>query len=454
MSNLAQFVGYRDIPLIPDFDEPAFCTSGYGQNPIFIYNHNCQMIQYGNWPGGEMSTTTYFNQNWNSPPSSNSSFSYAGTALAGPHGHLFASSVMQMSTNANQSVYLGSVHSGSGTYYGAMNSQSTGVWVNKTKRDNLCIQRVNSGYTSYNYATQISTVGFGALFNPITSTRAFSGVGPGVANGYNTSESYGLIGYNELTKMWVVAGTAAAGSNTLYVYKNVNAPTLANSNNQTFWNQFNHSTKISVPFTFTTYNDSRDYQHYKLIPLDDGNIALISKYAQNDIRYTLFTGNNGVDSTSWTYNTTPLATISTTTSYHNSNNTQMDALPAMVSYDGRYVVVFTQYYYYYSGLCAFVIRVSDGQARKINIADTTYAYNPVFVQANTLLVGYGVNADGAAGMTLYNYDLDYIFATTSNYADVTVSQTTTKVELPYTTTQYPMIWSAQSYLPNFIRGVF
>lgn len=457
MSNLTQFSGFRDFPLRPDASEPGFATSGYSQQPIYVYNQSQDFMAYYDWVGGEMSTSSVFNANWNSAPSSTGGWTYSGTTLTGMHGHLFANVVTPINSNATGQFYLNGNNQNPGTFYGCLNSQATGVWVNKTKRDNLCIQRANnpSDYGDYFSRTQISTVGYGAYFAPITSTLAFSGYGSGVANGYDTSRSYGCIGYNETTKMWAVTGAANSSSGcTIFVYKNINPPTLANTNNQTFWNQFNHSTKITITFTFPGYNDTHDYQHYKIIPLDNGNIGMVVKNASSAIYYYLFTGNDGVNSTSWTGPTT-LFGISTTTSYHDSQFTTHDFLPAMMSPDGKYVFVWTQYYYYQAGLCGYAIRVSDGQCKKINWSDTTYAYSPVFLQDNNLFLGYGVNSDSGRGMALYSYNLEDMFARyPTDGQSITSAVTEFNVEKPYTSTDYPMIWQQNNYMPNFVRGVF
>lgn len=460
MSNLAQFAGYREIPLIPNPSEPAFVVGAYGTSGTYVYSHNFQMLGLGLDPSSEFTSSTYYSSNWNGTPSSNSSWSYAGTTHASMHGYIYASTAPGMDTNYGYS-YMCFGNYSYGRYCGVVNSTTTGVWVNKTKRDNLCLQRGNfmSEYGNGQYLTRtcISQLGFGAYFSPISSTQDMTGASAtGVANGYTNNASYGLIGYNETTKMLVVGNSTGASTNasSFYVYKNVSPPTLANANNNTFWSQLNHGSKILVTFTFPAYNDTVDYQHYKLIPLDNGNIALIYKYANGWIGYRLFVGNDGVNSTSWTRNASDTVQVSTTTSYHSSNFGEQDSLPFTVSYDGKYVFVYTQYYYYLSGICGMIIRVSDGQARVINITDSNYAYSPVMINANDMIISYGVNSDGSEGQYLYCYDIPYLFEVTASNADVTSYRNVTRVNTYYTSTNYGMIWSAQSYLPNFIRGVF
>lgn len=458
MSNLSQFMGFREIPLIPDPNEPAFCTAGTG-NPsvIYMYNHSCQYIGYINGASSEIATGySWFSTNWSGQASSSAGWNYAGTTLASMHGHSYASAVPSIDTSTNyySTAYYGTSGPNGGSFNGNCNSQITGVWVNKTKRDNLCLQRANAvtDYGSTFDTTQITTAGYGAIRCPITSTRAFNGVG---ANGYSTNRSYSLIGYNETTQMWVVGDLATSGASSLKVYKSVTPPTLANTNNQTFWDQFNHGTAITVNFTMPTVSDTHDYQHYKLFPLDNGNIAMVYKYASNSINYRLFVGNNGVNSTSWTMNGSNTSTVSTTTSYHDSNFTIVDALIAQVSYDGKYVFVYTQYYYYQSGICGFVIRVSDGQVRRIQYTDSGYCESVVMIQANKMAMNRSINTDGGAGNYLYEYDFEYLFsAYPTNDTDVTAVYNDARIDNPYTSTCYPMIWTTPSYLPNFIRGVF
>lgn len=458
MSNLTQFAGYREIPLIPNPSEPAFSVGAYGTSGMYVYSHNFQMLGLALDPSGEFTTGSYYSSNWNSTPSSSSSWTYAGTSHSSMHGYHYATTPPSMDTNYSYSYGCFGNYS-YGRYLGVVNSVTTGVWVNKTKRDNLCIQRgsymTDFGNGQYLTRTCISQLGFAAYFNPISSTQDLTGASAtGVANGYVNNTSYGLIGYNETTKMLVVGNTTSSGTSTFYVYKNVNPPTLANANNNTFWSQLNHGTKITVSFTFPASNDNTDFQQYKLIPLDNGNIALVYKYASGWIGYRLFVGNDGVNSTSWTRNASDTVQVSTTTSYHSSNFDTQDSLPFTVSYDGKYVFVYTQYYYYLSGLCGIMIRVSDGQARVFNYSDSSYAYSPVMINANEMIISYGVNSDGSEGQYLYCYDIPYLFEVTSANTDVTSLRNTTRVNVYYTSTNYGMIWATPSYLPNFIRGVF
>lgn len=456
MSNLSQFMGFREIPLIPDPNEPAFCTSGYSASQnVFMYNHNSQFIGYFSPPSSEIGTGPgWFTTNWSSQISSSAGWNYAGTTLASMHGHSYVSMLPSVDTTTATygAVYYG--NPGSNGFNGNCNSQITGVWVGKTKRDNLCLQRANAvnDYGSTFDTTQITTFGYGAIRCPITSTRAFNGVG---ANGYNTNRSYGLIGYNETTQMWVVGDIATSGASSLQVYKNITPPTLANTNNQTFWNQFNHSTDVVVNFTMPSVNDTRDYQQYKLFPLDNGDIAMVYKNSGSSLNYRLFVGNNGVNSTSWTMNGSNTSTVSTTTSYHDSNFTIIDPIIAQVSYDGKYVFVYTQYYYYQMGLVGFAIRVSDGQVRRIQQTDSSYSWTPVMIQANKMVICRSVNTDGGAGNYMYEYDFDYLFsAYPTDNTDVSSIYNDVRIDNPYTSTNYPMIWTTPSYLPNFIRGIF
>ena len=457
MTTLSQFSGFREIPLIPDPNEPAYFTTGYGQANPFLFNHNHQFVGIYSTNGGECTASTYPTQNWNSTPSSNSGWTYASTTFASMHGYSYITAMASVETGAS---YLGGMYYSynwfnGGNFNGNCNSQITGVWVGKTKRDNLCIQRANSvdEYSTTFSTTQISTAGYGAIRCPITSTRAFNGVG---SNGYSNNRSYGVVGYNETTKMWVVGDVlpTSASAASLKVYKNVQAPTLANTNDQTLWDQFNHSAKINVPYTAPSMQATHDYQHFKVFPLDNGNIAMIYKYEGTSINYRLFVGNDGVNSTSWTLNGSNTASISTTTSYHDSQFTTQDSLIALTSYDGQYVFVFTQYYYYFSGICGFVIRVSDGQVRKITHTDTTYSYTPAMIQADKMVMCRSVNTDGGAGNYLYQYDFAKLFGENTDNTDVTSQYQDVRVDNPYTSTCYPMIWTAQSYLPNFVRGVF
>lgn len=456
MSTLSQFSGFREIPLIPDFDEPAFNTAGYGSRTQFTYNQNAQMVGYQQDPSGEFGS--YFSASWSSTPSSSNSWTYSGTSLCGPHGHLYGTSLISIDSGAYAQQYVTGSYSNNGNYYGVLNSQATGVWVNKTKRDNLCLQFVNNGsdYDSYEYKLHVSTLGFGAIYCPIAKTVKYNSSGSGAAYGYTTARSYGLVGYNETTKTFAIVSNAVSGTATMFVYQGVQPPTLANTNDQTFWNQFNtlELTKKTVTFTFPNVSGTHDYQHYKIFPLDNGNIALVYKWENNYISYHLFTGNNGVDSTSWTFGSTAVLQVGTTTSFHDSGFSSFDYLPAIVSHDGKYVFIWTQYYYYQTGICGIAVRVSDGQCRYIQFTDSTYAYSVATMQKNVFAIGQGTNSDGGAGQRLLMYDFDTSFAETANTANITSKYSQIAVDEPYTSTNYGMIWQAISYLPNFIRGIF
>lgn len=457
MSNLAQFSGYWTPTLIPNSYEPAYATSGYGQNNVYIYSHNHQLLGQAVWPTSEFVNAGYvFNNNWNSTSDSNSGWQYAGTGYSTSHGHVNCHVVPQADTADGHAFYLTPCYGDStNRNYGSLTSQSTGVWVNKTKRDNLCLQYVNNGtsYGSHEWGMQIATMGRGAWQNPITRSLGFNGFGQGLTNGYTAATSYGLVGYNETTKMFAVVGNATSSTCALYIYKNVSPPTLANANDATFWDQFDHTNRVAVSFSFPGVSDTADYQHYKIFPLDNGNIAMVYKYSSNNISYYLFTGNNGVNSTSYTF--AGVDSISTTTSYHDSNFTNQDSLPAMVTFDGKYVVVFTQYYYYLSGVSAFFIRVSDGQYRKMTWTDSSYCGSFAPISGSSFLYGRGVNNDGGAGQYMYQYDMDFLFSRyPTNGTVVTSYYTQIRANTSYTSTCYGMIWPMISYTPNFIRGIY
>lgn len=456
MSDLAQYSGYWTPSLIPQAYEPAYATSGANQETIYVYSHNHQFLGTAVWPSGEFQTSNYFNSNWSGQVSSNSSWTYASTSLCGPHGHLHTHVVPQIDSQDGHAFYLTPGYADNANRnFGSLTSQSTGVWVNKTKRDNLCFLYANnpSDYSAHLTRMAIGSMGRGAFYNPITSTLAFTGYGSGAANGYTTARSYGLVGYNETTKMFVTIGNAGSSTATMYVYKNIEPPTLANTNDGTYWDQFDHGSKITVTFSVPPANDTHDYQHYKIFPLDNGNIALVWKQAGTAIYYYRFTGNDGVNSTSWTF--ASVASLGTSTSYHDSQFTYFDYLPAQVSYDGRYVMVYTQYYYYGAGSIGYAIRVSDGSYRNINWQDTGPNGSWAPISENSFIYGYGQNSDGGQGQAVYQYNLDYLFARyTTEGQDITSYYLGTYCNTPYTSTNYGMIWPVISPIGQFIRGIF
>lgn len=448
-TSLTTFAGANyTVPLIPSAHEPAFCTASTSSN-IFVYNHNHQLMAQVAIAGGEFYNSGSWSSNWSGQPSSNSSWQYAGTSMAGPHGHFYISYNPGFDTSNRSTVYYTQGYqTGTNYLYGGTNSRCTGVWANKTKRDGLCLQRPNNVATNL-YRTQVSYLGYGALMNPLTSTGAMTGQTPGTANGYNTNQSFGLVGYNETSQMWVVGQPVSGATCEMFVYKNIQAPTITTCMDNSFWNQFNHGAKLTVSVSLPN-SSSYDAAQWKIIPLNNGNIAVICKYEGNYLRYLLFTGNNGVNSTSWTQST--VQDISTTTSYNNDLWT--DNLVALTTYDGKYTYVFTQYYYYLSGNIGFCIRHSDGQRRVIQNTDTSNALAPVMIGANNMIMGYGSNSDGGSGQLLYCYNWDYLF---SRYAtdgtDVTSYYVTTRIDNPSASTTYPMIWTVPSPFPRFIKGV-
>lgn len=437
------------VPLIPSAHEPAFMTASTATT-IYMWNHNTQLMGWHNIASGEFYNTGAWNGSWSGTPSSNSGWTYAGTTQAGMHGHNFLTVTSGFDTNNRTTIYYNQLYqSGANYLYGATNHRATGNWVNKTKRDNLCIQRINGVY-SYLWRTQVSSLGNGALMNPITSTGTMTGgTSTGVANGYNTNPGLGCVGYNESTKWWVNGVSDGSTTFTLYIYKNIEPPSLTTGLDSTYWTQFNHSTKLTATITGANIANAWDRYQWQIIPCDNGNIIVVSKTENSTLNFYLLTGNAGLNSTSWT-SSNP-TNNNTTTSYQNAwqNN-----LGSLVSYDGKYVFVWTQYYYYFSGIVGYVIRVSDGQARKISISDTTYAYSPVMIGANTMYISYGVNSDGGNGQTLYVYDLAYLFdAATTNYDIVSGYYSTTYIDNPSASTTYPMIWTMPSPIPRFNKGV-
>lgn len=451
MSNLTTFAGANyTVPLIPSAYEPAFCTASTN-SVVFIWSHNKQFVGQLNMSGGEYWSSGQWQGNWSGTPSSNSSWQYAGTSQAGPHGHNYLSITPGYDTNQASAVYYTQGFQNGGNYlYGGTNSRTTGVWVNKTKRDNLCIQQANSVASSL-FRTQISSLGYGALMSPMLSTGDMTGgTTVGVSNGYNTYQTMGLVGYNETTKMWVVGQQTASDSGALrmYVYKNIPAPSMTTNLGDAYWSNFNQSTKIAIDFSISP-NGTFDTRSWKIIPLDNGNIVVISKQSSGYIQYLLFTGNNGVDSTSWTAGT-PVQ-LGTTTSLN--SQTWQDNLPAFVTYDGKYVFVCTQYYYYYSGIVGFLVRVSDGKRLYISHTDTSYSMNPVMIGDNKMIISYGQNSDGGTGQALYEYDIGYLMDVYANDTNVTSYYVNTYIDNPSSSTCYPMIWTMPSPLPRFNKGV-
>jgi hypothetical protein len=449
MSNLITFAGANyNPPLIPAACEAAFCTASTSSN-IFIWNHSKQLMGRVSAASGEMASSGVWNSSWASTPSSSSGWQYAGTSQAGPHGHHYLNMSVSADTAFKATSYYTQNYQYSTNYLmGAINSRATGIWVNKTKRDNLCLQRVNNQNT-YLYRTQISSLGSGALLAPFTSTGDMTGdTTAGTANGYNTLQTQGLVGYNETTKMWVVGQQVSGASVQVFVYKNISAPSL--TSDSTYWSQFNHSAKITVNFSLQSPSDSYDYSSWKIIPLDNGNIVIISKSAGSFINYTLLTGNDGVNSTSWTASS--VQNLGITTSYNNT--AWQDNLPAFVTYDGKYVVVYTQYYYYFSGWVGYIIRVSDGKRLTIAHNDTTYSYNSVMIGDNKMMISYGTNSDGGSGQSIFEYDIGYLMDRYATGTSVVSFYTQTQIDNPSSSTCYPMIWTMPSPVPTYNRGVF
>ena len=448
-SNLTTFAGSNyTVPLIPASHEPAFCTASTSSG-IHMWSHSKQFIGYFSSSSGEFQNSSLWCSNYSSSPSSSSSWNMAGTSQAGPHGHNYVSVNPAFNTVSQGGIYYSQGYqTGQNYFLGAYNQRSTAIWVNKTKRDNLCIQRANA--VEGMNRTQVSTLGYGALMSPMLSTDKFTGgTAAGLANGYNTNFSLGLTGYNEKTKWWINGVAPSSGTScTLYLYKGIDAPSQTTNLDSTYWDQFNNSTKITIPLTIVNGADTFDRTAWKVFPLDNGDIAVIHKYSSSQITYILLTGNNGLNSTTWTQSNA--ATVATTTSYQ---NTWQENMPAFVTYDGKYVVVYTQYYYYMSGFCGFIIRVSDGSCRKINHADTSYSYNAVMIGDNKMIISYGTNSDGS-GQYLFEYDIGYLFdAYPTNYTDVTSYYITTRVDNPSASTCYPMIWTVPSILPRFNKGI-
>jgi hypothetical protein len=140
-----------------------------------------------------------------------------------------------------------------------------------------------------------------------------------------------------------------------------------------------------------------------------------------------------------------------TTSYNNSP--WQDNLPAFVTYDGKYVVIYTQYYYYYSGYIGYVIRVSDGKRLTISHSDATYSYNSVMIGDNKMMISYGTNSDGGSGQYMYEYDINFLMEVYADGADATSYYVQTQIDNPSASTTYPMIWTVPSTIPRFNRGV-
>lgn len=437
--------------LIPLAHEPAFAVYSTA-NSVWVMNHHKVLIgEYHS--AGDISNQ--FNASVATQLSTTTPAGYAFLGSCSMHGHAHLPLTPQVhgnhtSTGFGRFAPVNPSHNWV-IMNGIHNSRSTGVWANKTKRDNLCLQRFeNTGNVGYTFSgTQVAHVGWGAIDNPLTSSRMFSSGN----NSFNANTSYGLIGYNETSKMLCVAGHAASGSITMYVYKNVAAPNYQTCMDGTFWSASNivHGSRITVSFSITVA-DILDYQHFKIIPLDDGNIRIVNKHQGNSIRTFLLTGNSGLTSTSWTKGAE--ATQATTTSYHDSASTSHDALTHLTTYDGKYTVCMTPYYYYGCGMSAIVVRHSDGKYYKIGHTNTSTGFTASMIGANTFLVCHGTNFDGGAAAGLYEYNLGMIYGTaTAEATDITTYYITGVADSPTASTSYGGIFPVVSTVPIQVKGI-
>lgn len=459
MSNFAQLLGTGyQVPLIPLPHEPAFCTFS-SSTSLFLFNHQKALIgEFGNGNGSEGRTGGTFNQNVATIPATNSPTGYAATGHVSMHGHVHAAlqpGLLAQNTATN-GIYTNYQYSHAGTTVsGVHNSRSTGVWANKTKRDNLCFQRYTAlentggGFTMCN--TQISRFGWGAISIPVSQSPLLTSPN----NSFTTARNYGLIGYNETTKWLVVADSNGTTTPTYYIYKNVSPPTYQNCLDDSFWSATNivHGSRItSTAGTLPSAGEAYDYQHFKIIPLDDGNIRVVYKCVSATLRTFLLTGNSGLTSTTWTKGSE--ATISLTTSYHSGNGHLFDALTHFTSYDGKYTVCITQYQGYCTGMAAYMIRHTDGKYFKINFADSSSAFTSTMIGASTWLVGVGTNTDGT-GLNVYQYNLQQIFDTgVAEATDVSTYYSAGYVDVPAASTSYGGLWQVVSPIPAYIKGAY
>lgn len=124
-----------------------------------------------------------------------------------------------------------------------------------------------------------------------------------------------------------------------------------------------------------------------------------------------------------------------TTLSHSGNTLQTSAdyggMVNSVSNDGKYVILYSSYYYYGSGFNAVLVRVSDGAMMKMQYGDTSRGFNVIPIKHNKFLVKRSQSSNTTSDHLI---DCDYIFAKHADGTDINsdVFGTTDHQEYNYT----------------------
>jgi len=257
----------------------------------------------------------------------------------------------------------------------------------------------------------------------------------------NTSMQ-GSASYNYARKeLTIISYTATGGSFTLYTYSGIDfnlypSPAAAFAATGVTLTV----ATVSLASNWVATNDTESYYNLKPVVSNAGTVWIPVFFTTTKLALYKAT-RSGTSGITATY-VTALAT-STTAAYGAASGINY-AAKQITSRDGTSVCIFSPYYYYGSGICAFMIDKANDTYASFTVADSGYGYQPLpykdsgwafFYCGN----GYGANQYGA-----------YIYATYVRNGTGLLTQNSSTIYLPYfapsnATTNYPAMTQVVDY---------
>ena len=163
----------------------------------------------------------------------------------------------------------------------------------------------------------------------------------------------------------------------------------------------------------------------KAVLCDNDNIVLVQAIHNGPLYLQRWVPNGTNDNWLQDFDTT----ITRSGTVYSADNSENSSIRFQTSVDGRYVVIYTQYYYYGGGMVGYIIRVSDGKILKYTAATGGTSASICPFHKNKFMY-YG--RDNNTSRNFYPMDMDYIFSLNADAADISALFTNSTAQDPQT----------------------
>jgi len=149
----------------------------------------------------------------------------------------------------------------------------------------------------------------------------------------------------------------------------------------------------------------------KPVLCDNDNIVLVQSIHNGPLYLQRWVPNGTNDNWLQDFDTT----ITRNGTVYSADNSENSSIRFVTTVDGRYVIIFTQYYHYGGGMVGYMVRVSDGKILKFTAGTNQYQQFIAPFHKNKIFF-YGRNFN--SNRNFFPMDLDYIFSLNADGSDI------------------------------------